>query len=255
MLVSTNHISRRIFESPPRRGFARHLLCDLGKFEVQSDATLRHGCVDPHFIRTLSQWRWHPPPHTYRHEQLPRPLHLVTSAAPRVRRYMEEKLLNMNLDWSCDTFCCPPQSLDMIAYKSLALLQIVTQSATSAQFFLSCTPDPHDVYVLLGVKMFSSGIFSVAAYRRFLQPQGEQLSAQEFSLPVHGSNNIVAILLPRPPQPLLTSSNPLNQCLTLFDDAQEIIQLLNSQPSLDRQDSWQGHNEYSIIDMASELLG
>lgn len=250
--MNTDFIARRVFETPPQRGFARHLLCDLGKLGTA------FGCHEHAFCAALTKWRWQPPPLAYRHEQLPRPLHLISAAPLRLRHDIEEHLLAALLDWSCDTFYnAPPntQLQDTIVYKSLAMLNIIEQSATSAQFFLIGTAAPRDVYVLLGIKLFCCGILSTAGYRRFLQPQHDHTTPQ-LDLPTPGSRNIAALLIPRPARALLTAANPLNGCLTLFDDVQQISRLSTEPPTTDDRQTprWQRRNEHDIIDMASELL-
>ena len=255
MLNLRQNISRRVFESPPQRGFARHLLCDIGAISEQGGAAVLSS--DEHKLLTvLGQWRWQPPPPVYCHEQLPRPLHLISASPPRRRHDVEEHLLAASLDWSCDTFCAPTmQAVDMIACKSLALLQIIEQSAASAQFFIVGTANPHDVYVLLGVQMFSRGIFSAAAYRRYLHLRHER-GMPPLPLPAPSNKNIAMLLIPRPERQLLSASNPLNHCLTVFDDAAKITELLLNPPSADSKPRhrWQHRNEHDIIDFASELL-
>ena len=249
-------IARRVFEPPPQRGFARHLLCDIGAIHEQHAASEGNGTNNALYA-ALARWRWQLPPPVYRHEQLPRPLHLISSSPPRLRYHAEERLLAATLDWSCDTFCDLPLTApawDMIVYKSLAILKIIEQCATSAQLFLVSTAAPHDVYMLIGVKMFSSGVFSAAAYRRFLHTSGER--SDQLALPATGNKNIAALLIPRPARPLLTLTNPLNKCLTPFDSAKQIPQLLSDSPTPDDQHThvWQRRNEHDIIDMAAELL-
>lgn len=251
-----NGISRRIFEPPPQRGFARHLLCDIGAISEQSAVSARHRSKDAIYA-ALAQWRWQTPPPAYRHEQLPRPLHLISASPPRLRYHAEEQLLAATLDWSCDTFCDLPSTAhagDAIVYKSLAMLKIIEQCANSAQLFLVGTATPRDVYMLIGIKMFSSGVFSPAAYRRFLTANGKL--HKQLDLPTTGSKDIAALLIPRPTRPLLTPTNLLNQCLTMFDCAKQIPQLLSdSPPSEDKHThSWQNSKEHDIIDMAAELL-
>lgn len=248
-----HNINRRVFEPPPQRGFARHLLCDIGTISEQSGAAV-FSQGECKLLQVLGQWRWQPPPPVYRHEQLPRPLHLISASASRWRHDVEEHLLAASLDWSCDTFCTPTtQAVDMIACKSLALLHIIEQSAASAQFFIVGTANPHDVYVLLGVQMFSRGIFSVSAYRRFLHLRHEH---GMLPLPAPSNKNIAMLLIPRPERQLLSASNPLNHCLTVFDDAAKITALLLNPPTADSEPRhrWQHRNEYDIIDFASELL-
>ena len=249
-------ISRRVFEPPPQRGFARHLLCDIGEIHEQQEVSDGNRTKNALYA-ALARWRWQLPPPVYRHEQLPRPLHLISSSPPRLRYHAEERLLDATLDWSCDTFCNLPstaQAGDMIVYKSLAMLKIIEPCATSAQLFLVGTAVPRDVYILIGVKMFSSGVFSVAAYRRFLQASGEQ--SDQLKLPATSNKNIAALLIPRSTRPLLTPTNPLNQCLTLFASAKQIPELLTDSPMPEDKHThvWQRRNEHDIIDMAAELL-
>ena len=247
------NISQRVFEPSPQRGFARHLLCDIGTVSEQGGVTALSD-TEGKLLRALGQWRWQPPPPVYRHEQLPRPLHLISASAPHWRHTVEEHLLAASLDWSCDTFCAPTtQAVDMIACKSLALLQIIEQAAASAQFFIVGTANPHDVYVLLGVQMFSRGIFSTSAYRRFLRLRHEH---GVLPLPAPSNKNIARLLIPQPERQLLSASNPLNHCLTVFDDAAKISELLLNPPPADSkpQHRWQHRNEHDIIDFASELL-
>ena len=247
-----NGIARRIFEHPPQRGFARHLLCDIGAISERPAASTQQP-PNPLYA-ALALWRWQLPPPAYRHEQLPRPLHLISSSPPRLRYHAEERLLAATLDWSCDTFCdLPPTAAagELLVYKSLAMLKIIEQCATNAQLFLVSTAAPRDVYMLIGIKMFSSGVFSVATYRRFLQASGAQLT-----LPATGNKNIAALLIPQPTRPLLTPTNPLNQCLTLFERAEQIPHLLTDPSPLEDKHPhvWQRRNEHDIIDMAAELL-
>ena len=250
----TDPIVRRVFEPPPQRGFARHLLYVLGTGNVSPDRMPSSQTL----LRALARWRWQVPTPAYHHEQLPRPLHLISAAPVRVRHHLETQLLAAMLDWSCDTFCdnSPPVfTHDDVIFNSLALLRIIEQCATSAQLFLVSPPCPRTVYGLIGVQMFSSGVFSVAAYRRFLQARGKH-RLPSLNLPAAGSSNIAALLVLAPPRPLLTPSNPLNQCLTLCHTADHIPQLLNHQPTPDDQHPhrWQRRNEHDIIDMAAELL-
>ena len=247
-------ISRRVFEPPPQRGFARHLLCDLGEIHVPSASAASE--PDTHTLYTaLTCWRWQLPPPAYRYEQLPRPLHLISASSPRLRYHTEERLLAAQLDWSCDTFCDLPAVApvgDKIVCKSLAMLKIIGLCATSAQLALVSTASPRDVYMLIGVKMFSSGVFSASAYRRFLQASGAP--PDQLHLPAAGNKNITALLIPRPAQPLFTPTNPLKHCLTLFDRAPQIPSLLIDAPPLEAKQVWQRRHEHDIIDMAAELL-
>ena len=256
--LNSDGIVRCIFEPPPQRGFARHLLCAIGAISDQSDRSPLQGCDSRSLLRALAQWRWQLPTPAYHHEQLPRPLHLISSSPPRLRHHLEEHLLAATLDWSCDTFYDhSPRALaqDATIFNSLALLKIIQQCATSAQLFLVSPACPRMVYGLIGVKMFSSGVFSVATYRRFLQACNKRHLAN-INLPTSGSSNIAALLVLPPTRPLLTPNNPLNQCLTLCHDAAQIPQLLNNPPLPDDKHThlWQSRNEHDIIDMAAELL-
>ncbi len=247
-----DRIVRRIFESPPQRGFARHLLCAVG--DHLERLPLRD-CDSRALLRALARWRWQLPSSVYHHEQLPRPLHLISSSPLRLRHHLEEHLLASVLDWSCDTFwdnSVKAQRRDVIAFSSLAMLQIIAQCATSAQLFLVSTASPLLVYGLIGVKMFSSGVFSVAAYRRFLQARG-QAQAVSYGFPAFGSRDIVALFVLTSRQSLFTPSNPLNRCLTLCPDAAQIPQFLHNPPVSD-DNIWQRRDEDDIIDMAAELL-
>lgn len=247
-------ISRRVFEPPPQRGFARHLLCDIGEIHLSSASSANK--LDQRALYTaLTCWRWQLPPPAYRYEQLPRPLHLISASSPRLRYHTEERLLAAQLDWSCDTFCDLPAAAsvgDKIVCKSLAMLKIIELCATSAQLVLVSTASPRDVYMLIGVKMFSSGVFSASAYRRFLQASGAL--PDQLHLPAAGSKNITALLIPRPTHPLFTPTNPLRQCLTLFDSAQQLPSLLLDAPPPEAKQVWQRRDEHDIIDMAAELL-
>ncbi len=244
-------ISRRVFEPPPQRGFARHLLCDIGAEPLS--AASQHDKNG--LYAALRRWRWQLPPPAYRHEHLPRPLHLIAAASLRRRYHVEERLLAATLDWSCDTFCdLPPTAAtwDTVIYKSLAMLEIIGQCATSAQLSLISSATAHDVYMLIGIKMFSSGVFSATAYRRFLHAGGQHHN--QLHLPVTANKDIAALLIPRPPRPLLTPTNPLNHCLTPFDSVQQIPQLLLDTQPAEVPQVWQRRNEHDIIDMAAELL-
>ena len=253
-LPHTDYLVRRVFEPPPQRGFARHLLCVIGTISEQPDCPPLPASHS--LLPALAQWRWQLPTPAYDHEQLPRPLHLISSSPPRLRPQLEEHLLAASLDWSCDTFYDHPSSApNAILFNSLAMLQIIEQCATSAQLFLVSTASPRTVYGLIGVQMFSSGVLSVPAYRRFLQARSKH-RLPSFHLPAAGSSNIAALIVLSPSRPLLTPSNPLNHCLTLCQHARQIPQLLAHPPAPNDKHThlWQRRNEHDIIDMAAELL-
>jgi len=113
--------------------------------------------------------------------QDPRPLHFVSSTPHQLRRVLEEKLMMDGLDWTSDTFKNQAYNLRMrrmdqlkqhVAYKSAAILGLVTQAGVRARFYLLGDNAEQDTYIYLGVALACSGLLSRDGYSQYLQIAG-----------------------------------------------------------------------------------
>lgn len=219
-------MEQQTFETARQQGFTRHLLCDIGEVYPSLDSQPVFDFYNKGITRVLSLFRWSPPPPEFQSEQLPRPLHLISTSSRQLRHVLEDRLLATGLDWSCDIFRSPSEEMSLVIYKSLALLQIMETAAANDEFYLIGANTPLDVFILLGSKMFTCGMLTVTGYSRFLQLAGEDISPYHAYLHKVGSRKISRILILEPHRPLFTASNPLQEYLTVVADFGQIFWLL-----------------------------
>ncbi len=108
-------------------------------------------------------------------------LHFVSSSPPQLRSVLEEKLGRDNIDWESDTFKNQIYNLrkiridqlrSHIAYKTSAILKILTRAKKDDFFYLIGDNAESDPPIYLGIKAFAEGTFSHAEYVNYLTALG-----------------------------------------------------------------------------------
>jgi hypothetical protein len=109
--------------------------------------------------------------------KFPRGLHFVSSSPPQLRSTLDEKLSSDGLDWDSDTFKDQAYNLlkgklsllrNHVAYKSLALLRIISSESASPEVFLLGDNAELDPYIYAGVYWYLRGTFTSEQYAQFL---------------------------------------------------------------------------------------
>jgi len=109
--------------------------------------------------------------------KFPRGLHFVSSSPPQLRSTLDEKLASDGLDWDSDTFKDQAYNLlkgklsllrNHVAYKSLALLRIISCESGSPEVFLLGDNAELDPYIYAGVYWYLRGTFSAEQYAQYL---------------------------------------------------------------------------------------
>jgi hypothetical protein len=127
----------------------------------------------------LEALRWNDqsvdPPHQ------PRPVHFISSSPPQLRTVLEEKLTLDGLDWSSDTFKNQAYNVlkgrvDLlshhIAYKSAAILNVMSRAGSDVAFTLIGDNAESDAYIYTGVAAFCGHVLTPDEYRRYLEIGG-----------------------------------------------------------------------------------
>lgn len=106
-----------------------------------------------------------------------RPVHFVSSSPPQLREVLSNKLVWDGITWSSDTFKDQAYNLRkgqinnlrrQIAYKSAAILNIVSQTKPNTNFHMLGDNAESDALIYLGVKLFVEGRLSKINYLQYL---------------------------------------------------------------------------------------
>ena len=162
--------------------------------------------------------------------EFPRSLHFVSSSPPQLRTVLAEKMMMDGLDWTSDTFKNQAYNLRMgrmdllrqhVAYKNLALLNLVAKTTGEAHFFLIGDSAESDAYIYTGIKLLLDGRLSAASYRAYLEAAGvESKVAQSLAAlaPVASKARVAAVLIRRVPGYVMVEEEPLTDLVQVFDD-------------------------------------
>lgn len=110
-----------------------------------------------------------------------RPLHFVSSSPPQLRSTLREKFCYDGLDWNSDTFKNQVYNLlrirmdqlrQHIAYKSAALLNVMSRSRSGSKFYLIGDNVEFDAYIYIGVGLYVSGALTDDGYVEWLKNAG-----------------------------------------------------------------------------------
>ncbi len=232
----------------------RQLVCDIDKtyletefeslvrmariaFEAATDKITVAGASD-----VLLAARWGDVNAPLASEQVPRPLHFVSSSPPQLRAVLEEKLMLDGLDWSTDTFKDQAYNLrrrrmdllrQHVAYKSLAILRLLIAAGAGARFALIGDNAESDSFIYIGVKLVASGRLSPDAYRRFLEAAGvepktaEDVATEAAPLAAGDGALVDVILIRNVPGYQFVRIEPLTDPVQTFDNFfQAALQLM-----------------------------
>lgn len=229
---------------------SEQIICDIDKtyLETEFDSWLqiaRTALEDPEDKVTVigaaeilmgMRWGGHQPVAQGNCE--PRPLHFVSSSPLQMRGKLEEKMLLDGLDWTSDTFKNQAYNLltgrpdllrQHVAYKSAAILRIMSQGGESARFHLIGDSAESDAFTYFGVFLFAARLLSRAGYQKFLEIAGVDANLakgllkgyeSEESLRTLGKVDSIAIReLTKHP---ITDHPALTQCLDRFQSFLEL---------------------------------
>ena len=200
--------------------------------------------------------------------EFPRPLHFVSSSPPQLRAVLEEKMMLDGLDWTSDTFKNQAYNLRMgrmdllrqhVAYKSLAILNVVATGGPGSKFILIGDNAESDAFIYTGIKLFLDGKLGAEGYRRYLEIAGvEGAVAKDLTakLPKPVAR-VQGILIRNVPGHQLVLEPPLTGALQTFDNYFEAALLLLKHGVLAPERLWpltrSFHNHHGMS--RSELAG
>lgn len=110
-----------------------------------------------------------------------RPLHFISSSPPQLRSTLREKFYYDGLDWNSDTFKNQAYNLlrarvdqlrQHIAYKSAALLNVMSRSKPGSKFYLIGDNVEFDAYIYVGVGLYVAQLLSDDGYVEWLKNAG-----------------------------------------------------------------------------------
>ncbi len=200
--------------------------------------------------------------------EFPRPLHFVSSSPPQLRAVLEEKMMLDGLDWTSDTFKNQAYNLRMgrmdllrqhVAYKSLAILNVVATGGPGSKFILIGDNAESDAFIYTGIKLFLDGKLGAEGYQRYLEIAGvEGAVAKDLTakLPKPVAR-VQGILIRNVPGHQLVLEPPLTGALQTFDNYFEAALLLLKHGVLAPERLWaltrSFHNHHGMS--RSELAG
>jgi hypothetical protein len=143
-------------------------------FENASDKITVSGASE-----TLTLARWGEPNPTSCSPEFPKPLslHFVSSSPSQMRGVLEEKLAIDGLDWTSDTFKNQAYNLKKgrvdllrqhIAYKTLAIMNILERSPAGSEFILIGDNAESDPFIYLGLSFLTEKRISIEEYSKYL---------------------------------------------------------------------------------------
>ncbi len=205
-------------------------------------------------------------------ERLPRPLHFVSSSPPQLRSVLEEKMIMDHIDWTSATFKNQAYNIKMgrvdllrqhVAYKTLAILSIVSKAEPGTSFVMVGDNAETDAYIYLGVKLLAERQLSAAGLKTYLEIAGVEsaVAAQIFEEATKVSENIrvANILIRAVPGYQSIDCPPLTGFISYFADYFDASLLLLSSNLIDPSSLWQlfrrFHNQhgYSMTNLGRRL--
>lgn len=228
-----------------------HIVCDIDKTYLETefesvirmariafeDATDKVTVTGASEVLQLARWGQFDAP-LPEAGGFPRCLHFVSSSPPQLRSVLTEKMMLDGLDWSSDTFKDQAYNLMMgrmdllrqhVAYKSLAILNLIAGAGPGAQFVLIGDNAEQDAYIYSGIKLLADGQLSPSGYRRYLEHAGvePELAADlAQGLPLKNGAKVVAVLIRNVPGYQLPESAPLSGVVQQFDNFYQAALLL-----------------------------
>ncbi len=265
-----------------------HIVCDIDKTYLETefesvirmariafeDATDKVTVSGASEVLQLARWGQLdvPLPAT---SEFPRCLHFVSSSPPQLRSVLAEKMMLDGLDWSSDTFKDQAYNLRMgrmdllrqhVAYKSLAILNLLAAAGPNARFVLIGDNAEQDAYIYSGIKLLADGLLSPTGYRLYLEHAGvEHDVAADLAdgLPLRNGAKVVAVLIRNVPGYTLPESDPLSGIVQQFDNFYQAALLLMQIGVLQVENLWQltrhfhnlhGMTQSQIIVMLTALV-
>ena len=240
-----------------------HIVCDIDKtyletefeslirmariaFEAASDKVTVAGASE---VLQLARWgdvsAALPPS-----REFPRCLHFVSSSPPQLRTVLAEKMMMDGLDWTSDTFKNQVYNLRMgrmdllrqhVAYKSLALLNLVAKAEDEATFYLIGDNAESDAYIYTGIKLLLDGRLNAATYQAYLEAAGvESKVAQSLASLVKERKRVgvAAVLIRRVPGYAMVEQPPLTDSVQTFDDFFQAALLLMAHGLIGSEHLW-----------------
>jgi hypothetical protein len=109
--------------------------------------------------------------------EFPNGLHFVSSSPPQIRETLHRKLILDRIDWCSDTFKDQSYNLikgrlsllkNHIAYKSLAIFEILHDFPSGREFVLVGDNAEFDVFIYVGLRNYLAGVFDLDQYLNYL---------------------------------------------------------------------------------------
>ena len=192
----------------------------------------------------------------------PRPLHFVSSSPPQLRAVLEEKLTMDGLDWTSDTFKNQAYNIRMrrmdllrqhVAYKSLAILNLVGAAAPGASFILVGDNAEFDAFIYAGIRLLLSGQLSRDGYRTYLEIFGVEPHVAHgllAAMPEVEERHVAAILIRNVPGYVYIVEPPLTDGIRTFDNFYQAALVLMAEGLLPASRLWpltrSFHNHYGL---------
>ena len=239
-------VDHRILPLEPDSRSRSHIICDIDKtyLETEFESVIRMARIaleaasDKITVAGASEVllaaRWGVLSEFDKGRQTPRPLHFVSSSPPQLRAVLEEKMAIDGLDWTSDTFKNQAYNLRMrrldllrhhVAYKTLAIINIIHDSPTDTKFYLIGDNAESDAFIYMGVKLYLEGRLDQQAYKSYLEISGvestlaenlTELIAQTGIL--GGNKQVAAILIRQVPGYSTTALPTFTNAFVYFDD-------------------------------------
>jgi hypothetical protein len=140
-----------------------------------------------------------------------------------------------------------------VAYKSLAILNLLAGAGPGAEFVLIGDNAEQDAYIYSGIKLLADGQLSPTGYRLYLEHAGvEHDVAADLAqgLPLKNGAKVVAVLIRNVPGYRLPESAPLSGVVQQFDNFYQAALLLMQIGILPNESLWQltrhFHNLYGM---------
>jgi hypothetical protein len=200
--------------------------------------------------------------------EFPRCLHFVSSSPPQLRSVLAEKMMMDGLDWSSETFKDQAYNIRMgrmdllrqhVAYKSLAILNLIAGAGPNARFVLIGDNAEQDAYIYTGIKLLLDGQLSETGYRLYLEHAGVETDvAADLAQGISARNGarIDTVLIRNVPGYVLPEEPPLTDIVHQFDNFFQAALLLMVRGILPVTQMWplvrSFHNHYG---MTQKYLG
>ncbi len=259
---------------------AAHIVCDIDKTYLETQfetfyqiariafesASRKRGVRGASDVLLAARWS-HCDTNASAPTLTPKPLHFVSSSPPQLRAVLEEKLFLDGIDWTSDTFKNQAYNLlkgrvDLlkhhVAYKSAAVLQLISNAQPGASFTLIGDNAEWDAYVYLGIQLFVSERLNADGYRRYLEGAGVDIITAQSIAQTFANNNatVTGILIRNAPNYHFIPQPKLTDGVQLFDHYFQAAAALLAWDVIHPRVLWQlvraFHNRHGIT--RSELL-